>query len=204
MGIQIEDGLGTGVLAAINSEHRLRTLGISGGMSTHVSVDDVEGGVYTVIATATIAGAGTYYPFFIINNDPSFLLIPDRIMVEVVGTTGGTAIPNAGDYFSLLFNTTYTSGGTAFTPTNLNRTSTKVANVTAYYNNPTLGVASAIESHRWYSQANGVAFELIRPETNDIILGRSNTLAVRYITATTAGTILVTIKFMLTTIDDIP
>ena len=196
MGLTIEDGKGSGELVQVQ-ENRIRATVSSCSLSNHITLDPDDGGVFSVIGTATVAGAGTYYPLFIQNTDPSLMLVIERILVEPIGTTGGTAIPNAGDYFSLLFNVTYTSGGTAITPVILNRTSTKAANVTTYHNNPTLGVGSVLESHRWYPLSNGTAFELIRPETDDIILGRSNTMAVRYITATTAGTILVSIKFFL-------
>lgn len=201
MGITLEDGKGSGGLAQVE-DNRLRATVTACTLSNHITLDSKDGGVFTTVGTATITVAGTYYPMFIQNTDPSFLLVFERIIVEIVGVTGGTALPNVGDYFSLLFNSTYTSGGTPITPVNLNRTSTKVANVAAYNNNPVLGVATILESHRWYPpNAQGTAFELIRPETDDIILGRNHTVAIRYITANTGGTVLVTIKFLLASAD---
>jgi hypothetical protein len=162
-----------------------------------------DGGVFTVLGTATITGAASFYPLFIQNTDPSYLMVIDRVFVQVVGATGGTAPPNAGDYFSALLNTTG-SGGTAVTPTNLNRTSTKVANCTALNLNPTVVITSALESHRWFSQSNGVAYELVPSRLDDMILGRNNTLAIRYTTTNTSGTVLATVTFMMTTTDSLP
>ncbi len=192
--------MGSGTLAAI-ANNRIRATVAACALTNHVTLDQSDGGVFTVIGTATITGAGTFYPLFIQNTDPSYLMVIDRLFVEVVGTSGGTAIPNAGDYFSSLFLSTYTSGGTPYTPIVLNRTSTKVANGVFYVANPTLGVGSVVESHRLYPQANGTSYELIPSRLDDIVLGRSNTLAVRYTTATTSGTILSAVTFMMASID---
>lgn len=200
MGLTIEDGKGSGQLAQVD-DNRLRATVTSCTLSNHVTLDQTDGGIFTAVGTATITGATSFFPMFIQNTDPNFLLVIERIIVEIVGATGGTALPNVGDFFSLLFNTTYTSGGTAITPVILNRTSTKVANANVFNNNPTLGVATALESHRWYPLSNGTTFELIRPETDDIVLGRNNTLAVRYTTTNTGGTILTTVKFILASVD---
>ncbi|MCZ7404284.1 MAG: hypothetical protein O8C67_05045 [Candidatus Methanoperedens sp.] len=196
MGINIEDGKGSGQLAQVES-NRLRVTATDCSLSNHVTLDADDGGVYSVVATHTWAGAGTFYPLFIQNTDPNYLMVLEKINVEVVSTSGGTAVPNVGDYFSLLFASVYSAAGTPYTPININRTSTKVANVSAFIANPTLTVTAAVEGNRLHPQANGVTNDLIVTGVNDIVLGRNNTLAIRYITLTTAGTALVNLKFLM-------
>lgn len=200
MGITIEDGKGTGVLAAVNDENLLRTLTVAGTLAGHISDDD--GTVFSTFGTTTVA-SGIVVALHVINNDPSLLLLLDRVLVQGVDIGGGTAIPNQGAFFSLGYNRTITSGGTALTPTTLNRTAVTVANVTATGGNPNMA-GIFIESHRWYIQANGVAFELIRPEVDDILLGRTNTMEVRYTSNNTSGTVMALCKFIMARENELP
>lgn len=200
MGIQIEDGKGSGLLAEVSSENLLRTLSVAGSVAGHISNDD--GGVFSTFGTATVA-SGTIVALFIQNNASSELFVLDRLLVEGIDIGGGTAIPNQGAFFSLGFNRTFSSGGTSLTPVVLNRTSVTIANVSVVGSNPNLA-GTFLESHRWYIQANGIAFEMIRPEIDDIILGRSNTLEIRYTSNNTSGTILALAKFIMASHDELP
>lgn len=191
MGLQLEDGTGSGQLVEV-SDNRLRAMAVNVSLTNHISLEQANQTVFTAIGTATVV-SGTTVLLHIINNDPSNLLVIDRVVVQAAGL-GGT-LPLSGTYFSLGYNRTVTSGGTAITPVNLNRTATKIANVTATSSNPNM-TGTFVESHRWLVQANGVAFELITPASNDIILGRSNTVEVQ-LNSNTSGNILTIFKFFI-------
>ena len=193
MGLQIEDGTGTGQLVEV-SDNRLRAFAVGVSLTNHISLEQDNQTVFTALGTSTVV-SGTTVLLHIINNDPSNLLVVDRVVVQSAGL-GGT-LPLSGTYFSLGYNRTVTSGGTVLTPVNLNRTATKVANVTATSGNPNM-TGTFLESHRWLVQANGVAFELITPESNDILLGRSNTIEVQ-LNSNTSGNILTIFKFFMAT-----
>lgn len=192
MGLQIEDGTGSGTLVQV-SNNRLRAFAVNVSLTNHISLDQDNQTVFSTIGTATVV-SGTTVLLHIINNDPSNLLVIDRVIVQ--GTNLG-GVPTSGTYFSLGYGRTVTSGGTALTPVNLNRTATKVANVTATASNPNM-TGTFVESHRWLVQGNGQAFEIIPVGTNDIILGRSNTVEIQ-LNSNTSGNILTNFKFFMTT-----
>ena len=196
MGITIEDGKGSGICAEITEDNRLRTMTVANSLTNHIA-SSMHQNVYSVIGTATVV-AGTVVPLFIQNNDPSLELIIDRVLIQGASISGGTAIPNNVAYFSLGYGRTFSAGGADVTPVNTNKTSTKVANVIAKGTNPTLAGTFA-ESHRWYIEGNGKAFELVNVRTDDIILGRSNTLEIRYTSDNIAGTVLAFVKFIMAT-----
>jgi len=167
-------------------------LSASGSLANNVSIQ--EGNVYTVIGTSVITST-QMIPVHIINNDTSLILVVDRIVVQ--GASLGLIVPNTSSYFSLGYGRTVTSGGTSLTTVNLNRTSTKSASITALGSNPNM-TGTFVESHRSYAQPNATPFELISTRSNDIVLGRSNTLEVQYNSNHISGAILVVIKFMMT------
>ena len=155
--------------------------------------------VYTVFGIYTFAGAAAaVYPLFIRNDDPNNLLVIDNITFQAVNLTGGTVLPNAGAYFSIGFAQTYTSGGTDVVPVNANRTSTNVANGLFKQGNPTLA-GTLIESYRIYPIASSIISEPVIVRGNDIILGRSKSLSIRYTSDNTAGTLIASIKFFYAT-----
>lgn len=196
MGIIIEDGLGSGTSAQVVND-RLRSLAVASSLSNHISIELET--VYTVIGTFAMAGAAaTVTPLFIRNDDPNNYLVIDSILVQAVAMTGGTALPNVGAYFSVGFGQTYTSGGTDVVPVNLNRMSTNVANGLFKQGNPTLG-GTLTESHRIYPIAGSVLNEPVIIRGDDMILGRSKSLSVRYTSDNTAGTVYVAVKFFYTT-----
>lgn len=208
MGIQLEDGKGTGILQAVNEEGLARTLTVAGSLSGHASNDD--GDAFTVFGTANIT-SGIVVALHIVNNDPTLLFLVDRVTVQGVGLSGvggfgqGTPIPSQAAFFSLGYNRTVSTGGSGLTPICINRTSVSIANITATGFNPTMNATPTfVESQRWYIQASGVAFDLVIPREDDIILGRTNTVEIRYTSDNTSGTVLVSTKFIMRNAGDMP
>lgn len=196
MGIQLEDGLGSGVLAQIIND-RVRVLSVASSLTNHLSTTLET--VYTVIGTYVFAGAAaTVYPLFIRNDDPNNFLVIDSVLVQAVGMTGGTATPSVAEYFSLGLTQTYTVGGTDVVPVNLNRVSTNAATGIFKQGNPTLG-GTLLESHRVYPIAGSIPNEPVIVRGNDLILGRGKSLTIRYTSDKTAGTVMACIKFFYAT-----
>ena len=198
MGLQIEDGTGSGQLVEV-SDNRLRAFAVNVSLTNHLSLEQANQTVFTVVGTAVIV-SGTTVVLHVINNDPSDMLVIDRVAVQAIPSiiSGPGSAPSSGTYFSLGYGRTVTSGGTVVTPINLNRTATKVANVTATSSNPNM-TGTFVESHRWLVQGSGAAFELITPASNDIILGRANTVEIQYNSTITSATMLTIFKFFMTT-----
>lgn len=196
MGIQIEDGGGSGETAFVD-DNRLRVLAVASSLTNHISIEPANQTVFTVFGTATPV-VGIAPVLFVQNNDPTLLMILDRIFVQGVGVGG--ALPLATQFFSLGFGRTFSAGGADVTPVNQNRTASKVTTGLFKTGTPALTLAGTfVESHRWYMQANGVAFEMIVPRANDIILGRANTFEIQFSSANAGGTVLAVAKFFLST-----
>lgn len=173
---------------------------MAGSLTSHASIDDEDGGVYTILGTTTPAN-GTKTILWIQNDSSEFILVPDRVYVEAVGITG---IPTSSIYISLGFDRTYSSGGTTATPININRTSTKTADVTAKYDGPTLS-GTFVESHRWYPDAASAAsFDMIVTRANDMVLGRTDTMEIQVVSNSATGTVLALVKFMMSRQDHMP
>jgi hypothetical protein len=207
MGIQLEDGKGTGILQAVNDEGLARTLTVAGSLSGHASNDD--GDAFTVFGTANIT-SGIVVALHIVNNDPELLFLVDRVTVQGIGLSGGvfgsgTPIPSQTAFFSLGYNRTVSTGGSGLNPVCINRTSINIANVTATGFNPTMNATPTfVESQRWYIQANGWAYDLVIPREDDIILGRTNTIEIRYTSDNTSGTVLASMKFIMRNAGEMP
>jgi hypothetical protein len=198
MGLTIDDGLGSGVSAQVVNS-RLRTFSVASSLTNYMSIDQES--VYTVTGVYTFAGAAaTVYPLFIRNDDSNLYLIMDTISVQAINLTGGTVLPNAGAYFSIGFTQTYSSGGTDVVPINLNRTSTNVANGLFKQGNPSLA-GTFVEAYRVYPIASSVLTEPVIARGDDIILGRSKSLSIRYVSDNTSGVVMTAIKFFYGTPD---
>lgn len=193
MGIQIEDGTGGGQLAGVTA-NKLRVLSVNVPFTLHQTLDPHHLNVYNVIGTVTPA-SGTVVSLFIQNNSSLYLCI-DRIMVQAVAISGGSAVPNTGAYMKIGFGRTYSAGGVSITPVNLNRSSGNSASATAYQN-PTLAGTST-EIYRWYIEAANSKFDIVPQGGDSIILGNTNTIEISYVSDNTAGTILTFATFFFT------
>jgi hypothetical protein len=181
MGFQIEDGIGSGTRVGVTPENQLQTQAETHQLQHHIS--RTKGQVYQTIGRETAITNTTQTILHMKNTSTSKLLAVTFIRVQLIGETGGTAVPAAETYFQIGFNRTYSSGGTAVTPVNVNTTSGNVAAITAYDNSPTMA-GTFLEADAYYP--DGSAMQIFNKQ-GSIILGFNDTIEVRLITDHTAG-----------------
>lgn len=150
------------------------------------------GRTFQVFGTANLA-SGTVTVASIRNDDPVRRLVFSNLFVNVIGATGGTALPNTSNYFQVGFGLTVSSGGTTKTPVNTNAGS-GVGAITTFTNaNPTMtGTLSSIA--RFYPRVDGDRERL--PTPDGIILGLNDTFTVQFVGNQTSGIAYVGMQFM--------
>ena len=114
------------------------------------------------------------------NVDPNRKMIFSYFRMQAITTT---TFPSAADYFTLVINDTYVSGGTPLVPANTYQATGKVALAEVYGNDPVLGGAALVLDTR-APKDNGE--ECTYNKHGSIILGLNDTLTIKY-TSTTAG-----------------
>lgn len=181
MGIQIEDGLGSGEMAEV-FDNRLRTFAVQDSLMNHISAESEHQTVYdafgTIVIASGVTGVSGGVVLFVQNNDPVRFLVVDRIYVQVAQPAA--VLPLQSTYFSVGFGRTYTSGGTTITPVNENRFTKNVAVVTAVNSTALLGLTGTFtESMRFYPQG-GPVFEIVPQGADSIILTRGNSIEVDF------------------------
>lgn len=185
--MHIEDGTGSGSMAAVDGEHMLSTHAVSGCECLHDSL--VRGDVYQIEGEATEAAA-TQNVLFICNDDPDKMLCVETIEVECIDLDAYGAV---GVCVDVVFDLTYTSAGSAVTPVNHNRDSSNVALATCYDNDPTLGgVAAQLE--KWFPESTDPRPMEWRLHGSPI-LALNDTITVRLTSTGAGGTAKAIIKF---------
>jgi hypothetical protein len=191
MSIFVQDGTGSGKLAAVSSENQLKVEAENHAHQYHVSA--VNGQVYQALSTTTsVSASATTNLLHIKNNSPTLDLVVTFIRIDAV--VAGT-LPAAGCYYDVGFDEEYSSGGTAITPANMNRKSGNIADATIYGNNPTV-TGSLVEIDKHYVSASGD--ENTYNKQGSMILGQNNTLTIRLVTDTgNTGEAVARVTFMM-------
>lgn len=179
----IEDGKGTGIQAKVSHKHRLYVDAKCSSLQ-HIISEESEG-AYQVIGTATAANA-TVVLLHMTNNDPVDNIVFSYARLQNITLAGGTAIPNAANYFSIRLGRTYDSGGAAVVPVNVHGGSSNIADVTAYQTNPALA-GTALEIDRWYPTKDGDIEKYAKE--GSVIIPAGQTIEVAYVGDHTSGTL---------------
>ena len=130
-----------------------------------------------------VTGAGTYNLLYLENENTEKQFAVSFMRMQGVSLGGGVAIPSSGNYFQIGFNAEYVSNGTDISNSavNMNQGSAKVADITAYKDNPTLNNFTEID--RWYPGDSMMAFN----KHGSIIVPKNKTLTIRLVTDNTSG-----------------
>lgn len=187
----IEDGTGGGYKSKVTQQNELKTAGESRSIQHEASKVDEQ--AYQVIGTATLS-SGTVVPMHLKNTSATKKMVITYIRHQVIDQSGGTAIPNASNYFSVRFGRTYSSGGTEVTPVNVNRGSGNAADATTYNDDPTLA-GTATEIDRWYTKAE--ADMNIFVKEGSVIIKPNNTIELAYVGDQSSGTIYARLSFIM-------
>ena len=180
MGIQIEDGKGSGKIAAVNSENRLTVVSETHSLQYHIS--RTYGHAYQVqsIDTGITAKTQTILHLKNISNTQDLIITYIRMQPVVTGT-----VPVIGTYFEIGVGATLTSGGSTVTPINMNQSSGNVAPVIATGVDPTMGGTFTVIDKQ-YIESNGK--EIVYNKEGSFILGSNDTMGIRFTTGGTGET----------------
>jgi hypothetical protein len=187
----IKDGTGQGYYAGVNFENRLMVTAKTESLQHLISQD--YGQAYQAIGTATLA-SGRVTVLHLKNTSSDKNMVVTYIRHQVVGATGGTAFPNALNYFEVSGGRTYLSGGDLKVPVNVNRGSGNLAEAIVYNGSPVLtGTESEID--RWYTQSDGDMNTLNKE--GSLIVQPNNTIELSYTGDQTAGIIYTRVSFLM-------
>ena len=168
MDFRIEDGKGTGKFAAVSTRNRLNVAAVTTPIISDAAFD---GDAYSLVGSHTLQASATDENVFFLKNDNADKLVylqSLRFAAQTVGVIGKS-----------VFGATYTSGGSAKTSVQLNRSSAKNSGVTAYdnsTNNLVLNVTQALEFARFRV---GTTMTFFAQSDGAIILGPGDTWAIR-------------------------
>ena len=160
----IESGIGNGKFAAVDEDNRMLTAAFNIPF-THLIAKDYNK-VFSIEGNTT-PGAGDVNILHVKNNSTSDVVVVTRILIQAVTLSGGTAVPNNGNYFQLLNGLSYASGGLSAPVNNTTSGSAITSGVVAYDSNPTLSGSGA--SLGRYYPVNSAPFEL-RTEGSILVL----------------------------------
>jgi hypothetical protein len=191
MSIFIEDGTGGGFKAGVTAEKQVLVEAENHSHEYHVST--LKGQLYQALSTTTsISASATTNLLYLCNNSPTLDLVVTDIVVDAV--LAGT-LPASSAYYDVGFGLTYTTGGTAVTPTNMNTKSGNISDVVCYGNAPTLG-GSFVEFDKHYVKESGD--EKGYEKRSGIILGQNKTMTIRLVTDTgNTGEAVARVTFMM-------
>lgn len=192
--MRVDDGMGQGYQAGVNKRNQLNTASVNASLQHDASVS--FGKAFQVAGTHTVTGAGTSTVLTLLNNSDTDLLVGTYLRPQVASLAGGTF--GTATYLSLNFGGRYSSGGTAVTPVNMNKTSGVTAPVTSYGNNPTL-TGTLTEFDRWYPEQATDSFVYNKEGT--LILGVNDSVTFRFITDHTSGLLRMRMSFYLKEIE---
>lgn len=177
--MQLESGIGNGKLAGVDADNRLLTASFNIPFE-HLIGKDYQKTFYA-LGTATPIN-GTTNVMYLRNDNQRDYMVISRFILQAVGLSGGTAVPNASNYFRIDFDADYTSGGTAVTPVNLTSGSAVVSNVTCYDSGAT---ATGVETGRYYPYADAGVIDLQTEAA--VIIPPSKGILISYTGDNTAG-----------------
>lgn len=169
MGMIFEDGRGRGSKAGVSSDFRMETSTRSNSRSYYISRDD--GQVYGVTSHDATAAAGTYILYFK-NTSTSKDFYIDYIECGGVETA----------LWKVWFVTGTAAGGSALTPTNLNKKSGNVASATVRGDDSITGLSTDGQIGALRTPANDshlLAFD------DTVVLGTGDAIAIEYDAGTT-------------------
>lgn len=188
---QIQDGAGGGKWLKVNEENRALVTSVNQTFQNHHSMS--EGEAFQALGTATLANA-TVPVLHLKNTSDTLYLVVTHIRAQLVDAAGGTAYPNASNYWSIRHGRTYSSGGSAITPVNMNTGSTKTAPATVYDSSPTLA-GTANEFDREYLKAEAEVAHWNKEGA--LVIAPGGTLEASIVGDHTSGTAKVRISFVM-------
>jgi len=189
MSIQI-GGRGNKYVLEVNQEGQALVKSESLALQHWVALNKNQS--YQVVGDFASVNNSTHTILHVKNTDADRVMAISYVRVQLVGTSGGTALPAAATRFELGYGRTYASGGTAVTPVNTTSGAANSAAVTAYDNNPTMA-GTFTELDRIYVDNSQYAFN----KEGSLLIPQNQTFEIRVVSDHTAGTAYARITFMM-------
>lgn len=178
MGLQIEDGTGTGKIAKVTLQNQLEVR--NENLELQHWISRYKGNTYQAISVDTGITAKTQTLLHLKNTDTEKSCVISFIRMQAITNTASK--PVVGEYFQIGLGETVASGGTTTTPVNMNTSSGNTASVTATGVDPTMA-GTFTEIDRIYHKASGDEYTFNKQ--GSIILGLNDTFSVRFVSAGT-------------------
>jgi len=188
--LKIKDGTGRGYLAEVGKSGHLHVAAINESIQHEISLKEER--AYQIIGTATLANA-TVVGLHVKNTSETHNLVVTYIRHQIIDPSGGTALPNASNYFRLALGRTLSSGGSTATAVNVHGGSAKTAQITGTMGAPTL-TGTANEIDRWYTKAEADMNTFNKEGA--VILPPNQTLELSYVGDHTSGTLYTRLSFI--------
>jgi hypothetical protein len=193
MPMKIKSGIGNGYEAGVNADKRLMVEAES--VTIQHNVSHLKEQAYQCIGVATLT-SGTTTALHIRNTSANKIMTITYIRHQIIDQAGGTALPNANNYYRIALGRTYVSDGSAVIPINVYAGSGNSAEVIAYQGNPTLtGTAEEVDRH--YTKAEG-DMNTFNKE-GSLIIPPTKTIELSYVGDQTSGIIYTRISFLMET-----
>lgn len=169
MGLMIEDGKGKGFIAGVSKDNRLETSSKSSIRSFYISRDD--GQVFNLNSHDASAAAGTLIAYWK-NTSTTRKLVIDLLRVGAIEAA----------LWKVWFVTGIASGSSLLIPTNMNSTSSNIADAVARGNGAIADLTLGVQIANVRTPATE-SFDI--PFSNTLIIGQGDAIAVEYDTGTT-------------------
>lgn len=188
MGLIIQDGTGKGHQVKVSDENQLVIRGEIHHIQHHFS--RIAEQSYQSLSTITIAASGTHVCHHIKNTSSVRFMAISHIRLQGVGFTG---LPDPNTYIEIGKGLSYSSGGNAITPSNVNLGSCNVAEVEAYSEPNLTGTFEGFE--KWFVEPSAQEERL--EKWGSIILQQNDEITIRLVTDKAAGTVKTRISFVM-------
>jgi hypothetical protein len=185
----IRDGTGNGHLAKVLKDNRLSVISKNEPLQHSISVEFHQ--AYQAIGTATLS-SGTVAALHFENQSTDHNMVVTYIRHQIIDAAGGTAFPNASNYYRIACGRKYASGGTIVEPANLFVGSGNISNVIVYEGAPVL-TGTAIEIDRHYTKAAG-DMNTFNKE-GSLIVPPNQTIELSYVGDQTSGILYTRMSF---------
>ena len=195
--MKIESGTGNGYYAVVDRENRLETTSVTIPLQHENAIEHQD--TYQVIGEATPAN-GTVTSLHIKNDTANKNFSITYIRLAVVGVAGGTALPNASNYFTINGGLSYSSGGASTSAVNTYIGSSKLSGGTFYQTNPTLTGTAGIFDKR-FPKTEGEEYSYSKQ--GSLVIPPGQSLTIQYIGDHTSGTVYSRVSYYVTEIGEL-
>jgi len=161
----------------VSSNNRLKTKAVSTSQQHFISHHD--GLAYQASGEITI-GTSDVPVLYLENNDSARDLVITYIRFQSIGA----AVASETAYFTVSLSDSYTSGGDAVVPTQMNRSSPNVADAVCYDGNSSLTISGGVEIDKNYEANSMQSYN----KEGTIILPKGQSISIWHKGSTVAGT----------------